>query len=84
MCIIESKPDNIPADLRLGNPWPELQTLADSIDLDTCDDITHKHTPWGVPSDTKHSVLLSSAPCHCLLHFSQILVRHSFIQRPKS
>lgn len=47
MCIIESKPDSIPADLRIVNPWPELQDLADSIDLNTCDDITHKHTPWG-------------------------------------
>lgn len=47
MCIIESKPDNIPADLRIVTPWPELQGLADSIDLNTCDDITHKHTPWG-------------------------------------
>eukprot|EP00892_Ulva_mutabilis_P000800 jgi/Ulvmu1/10720/UM068_0005.1 len=47
-CIIESKPDNIPSDLRVSKPWPELQSLADSIDLETCDDITHKHTPWAL------------------------------------
>ena len=47
LCIIESRPEHVPNDLRLINPWPELQEMADSIDLDTCDDIMHEHTPYG-------------------------------------
>ena len=62
MCIIESKPDNIPADLRIATPWPELQSLADSIDLKTCDDITHKHTPWGASSSFKTSCASTRRP----------------------
>ena len=50
MCIIESKPDNVAADLRLGDPWPELQQFADSLDLNTVENIVHKHIPYGVPS----------------------------------
>ena len=32
---------------RLHNPWPQLQELADSINLDTVDDVTHRHIPYG-------------------------------------
>lgn len=34
---------------RLHNPWPQLQELADSIHLDTVDDVTHRHIPCGEP-----------------------------------
>jgi hypothetical protein len=50
MCIIESKPDTVLPDLRLGKPWPELLQFADSISLDDCEDIVHKHTPYCAPS----------------------------------
>ena len=33
---------------RLHNPWPQLQELADSINLDSVDDVTHRHIPYGV------------------------------------
>ena len=45
--VIESKPDNAVEDLRFHRPWPELQHFADSVDLHTADDITHKHIPYG-------------------------------------
>lgn len=45
-CVIESKPDNILDDLRLAAPWPELQQLASSVDLDALDDVHHKHVPY--------------------------------------
>jgi predicted dehydrogenase len=32
---------------RLHSPWPQLQELADSINLDTVDDVTHRHIPYG-------------------------------------
>lgn len=47
MAIVESKPDNVVADLRLAQPWPELQAFADSIDLESCTDMVHKHVPYG-------------------------------------
>lgn len=45
--VIESKPDNAVEDLRFQRPWPQLQQFADSMDLHTADDITHKHIPYG-------------------------------------
>ena len=45
--VIESKPDNAVEDLRFHQPWPQLQQFADSIELQTADDITHKHIPYG-------------------------------------
>ena len=45
--VIESKPDNTVEDLRFHQPWTDLQDFADSIDLDSADDITHKHVPYG-------------------------------------
>ncbi|CAH9121171.1 unnamed protein product [Cuscuta epithymum] len=44
--VIESKPDNFMDNLRLNNPWPELQRFAESIDLNTSDLVLHKHTPY--------------------------------------
>ena len=45
--VVESKPDSAAQDLRFHAPWPQLQALAQSIDLDTADDIRHKHVPYG-------------------------------------
>ncbi|KAL1560826.1 NEDD8-activating enzyme E1 regulatory subunit axr1 [Salvia divinorum] len=44
--VIESKPDHFLDDLRLNNPWPELRSYAESIDLDTADPVAHKHIPY--------------------------------------
>ncbi|XP_019193637.1 PREDICTED: NEDD8-activating enzyme E1 regulatory subunit AXR1-like isoform X1 [Ipomoea nil] len=44
--VIESKPDHFLDDLRLNNPWPELQRFAETIDLNTSDPVIHKHTPY--------------------------------------
>ncbi|XP_027171118.1 NEDD8-activating enzyme E1 regulatory subunit AXR1-like [Coffea eugenioides] len=44
--VIESKPDHFLDDLRLNNPWPELRSFADTIDLNTSDPVVHKHTPY--------------------------------------
>lgn len=32
---------------RLHKPWPKLKEYAASIDLQSIDDITHKHVPYG-------------------------------------
>ncbi|CAI9090266.1 OLC1v1025003C1 [Oldenlandia corymbosa var. corymbosa] len=44
--VIESKPDHFLDDLRLNNPWPQLRSFAETIDLDTSDPVVHKHTPY--------------------------------------
>jgi amyloid beta precursor protein binding protein 1 len=44
--VIESKPDSAPDDLRLSAPWPELEQHCTSVDLGSCDDVTHKHVPY--------------------------------------
>ncbi|XP_073058226.1 LOW QUALITY PROTEIN: NEDD8-activating enzyme E1 regulatory subunit AXR1-like [Primulina eburnea] len=44
--VIESKPDHFLDDLRLNNPWLELKSFAESIELDTVDPVFHKHTPY--------------------------------------
>ncbi|XP_010278678.1 PREDICTED: NEDD8-activating enzyme E1 regulatory subunit AXR1-like [Nelumbo nucifera] len=46
--VIESKPDHFLDDLRLNDPWPELQRFAESIDLNATDPVIHKHTPYVV------------------------------------
>jgi amyloid beta precursor protein binding protein 1 len=46
--IIETKPDNPPDDLRIFNPFPELQRFVDSIDLDSLDSTHHSHMPYVV------------------------------------
>jgi len=45
--IIESKPDNPADDLRMYNPYTELQAYADSIDLDSSE-VAHHHVPYVV------------------------------------
>ena len=35
--IVESKPDNVVWDLRLREPFPELERAADALDLDALD-----------------------------------------------
>ncbi|KAL4419001.1 hypothetical protein ABPG77_000866 [Micractinium sp. CCAP 211/92] len=44
--IVESKPDSKVDDLRLGNPWPELEAYAASIDLAGAEDVLHSHIPY--------------------------------------
>ncbi|CAK9158014.1 unnamed protein product [Ilex paraguariensis] len=44
--VIESKPDHFLDDLRLNNPWPELRSFAETIDLNVPDPVAHKHTPY--------------------------------------
>mmetsp|Transcript_21156 Transcript_21156/g.58704 ORF Transcript_21156/g.58704 Transcript_21156/m.58704 type:complete len:539 (-) Transcript_21156:37-1653(-) len=44
--VEDSKPDNIIWDLRLSNPFPALQDWALSFDLDSMDDVLHKHIPY--------------------------------------
>ncbi|MED6147620.1 NEDD8-activating enzyme E1 regulatory subunit axr1 [Stylosanthes scabra] len=46
--VIESKPEHFLDDLRLNNPWPELKSFADSIDLTAQDPVAHKHIPYVV------------------------------------
>lgn len=43
--IVETHPDAI-VDLRLDVPWPELASLAGSMDMDTMNDNEHTHTPY--------------------------------------
>ncbi|GLU17382.1 hypothetical protein SLE2022_337510 [Rubroshorea leprosula] len=45
--VIESKPDHFLDDLRLNNPWPELMSFAEAIDLNVQDPAAHKHIPYG-------------------------------------
>lgn len=46
--MVESKPDNAPDDLRISSPWPALASYCASFELgpDSCDDATHRHTPY--------------------------------------
>jgi amyloid beta precursor protein binding protein 1 len=44
--VVESKPEFSLQDLRVANPFPELQKLADSIDLEPEDSQEHAHVPW--------------------------------------
>ncbi|CAI0406777.1 unnamed protein product [Linum tenue] len=46
--VIESKPDHFLDDLRLNNPWPELKSFAETIELNAADPVAHKHTPYVV------------------------------------
>ncbi|KAK4758946.1 hypothetical protein SAY87_020247 [Trapa incisa] len=43
--VIESKPNHSLDDLRVNNPWPELKSFAEGIDLDVADPVAHKHIP---------------------------------------
>ncbi|KAJ8249407.1 hypothetical protein GJAV_G00234470 [Gymnothorax javanicus] len=44
--VIESHPDNALEDLRLDQPFAELQNHFQSYDLDNMDKKDHSHTPW--------------------------------------
>ncbi|KAH0916800.1 hypothetical protein HID58_031246, partial [Brassica napus] len=46
--IIDSKPDHFLDDLRLNNPWPELNSFVETIDLNVSDHVAHKHIPYVV------------------------------------
>jgi len=46
--IVESKPDNPADDLRLSQPWPELEQYALSLDFSKMDSTEHSHTPYVV------------------------------------
>ncbi|XP_010475191.1 PREDICTED: NEDD8-activating enzyme E1 regulatory subunit AXR1 [Camelina sativa] len=46
--IIDSKPDHFLDDLRLNNPWPELRSFVETIDLNVSDLAAHKHIPYVV------------------------------------
>lgn len=55
--VVESKPDSAVADLRFHAPWPQLQALAESVDLAALDDIEHKHVPYGAHSVEWHQAV---------------------------
>ncbi|KAG8061526.1 hypothetical protein GUJ93_ZPchr0003g18201 [Zizania palustris] len=55
--VIESKQDHFLDDLRLHNPWAELNELANSIDINDKDSVVHKYTPY---IDTTPSVATNS------------------------
>lgn len=44
--VVESKPDHFLDDLRLNNPWPELMSFTETIDLNVQDPVAHKHIPY--------------------------------------
>ncbi|CAF2052100.1 unnamed protein product [Brassica napus] len=46
--VIDSKPDHFLDDLRLNNPWPELKSFVETIDLNVSDPVAHKHIPYVV------------------------------------
>lgn len=46
--IVESKPDNATIDLRIANPFPELQEYVDSFDLSSLDSYEFGHVPYVV------------------------------------
>ena len=55
-CVVESKPDNAPEDLRLGQPWAALQAFAHSFELPSLDDVTRRHLPYGAPALARTSM----------------------------
>lgn len=44
--IVESKSENKRWDLRLREPFPELEKVIHALDLDALDDHAHAHVPW--------------------------------------
>lgn len=44
--IIESRPEADRFDLRIANPFPDLVSYCDSIDLDSLSSIEHSHIPY--------------------------------------
>lgn len=47
MQVVESKPESIMHDFRYGDPWPELQHAAESLQLDSMNPVDHGHVPYG-------------------------------------
>ena len=48
-CIIEPKLNQVKVkDLRLYNPWPELQAYVDSFDLVALPEMEHCHVPFAI------------------------------------
>lgn len=48
-CIIEPKLNQVKVkDLRLYNPWPELQSYVDSFDLGALPEMEHCHVPFAI------------------------------------
>jgi len=45
-CVVETKPDNELGDLRLTDPFPELRKYADSINMESLDQVQHGHVPY--------------------------------------
>lgn len=46
--VVEARPDNVPDDLRLLAPWPELDAYVDKFELEALDDATFRHVPYVV------------------------------------
>ena len=46
--IVEAKPDTEQFDLRLANPFPELEEFAAGFDFVHMDAMEHAHTPYVV------------------------------------
>ncbi|XP_064610476.1 NEDD8-activating enzyme E1 regulatory subunit-like isoform X2 [Liolophura sinensis] len=44
--VVESHPDNALEDLRLDQPFHDLEQFCDSLDLDSMTKKEHSHTPW--------------------------------------
>lgn len=48
-CIIEPKLNQVKVkDLRVYNPWPELQAFVDSFDLPNLPEMEHCHVPYAI------------------------------------
>lgn len=45
-CLVDTKPENSPVDLRIANPFPELLEFASRFDLEAMDDEQHSHVPF--------------------------------------
>ena len=44
--VMEAHPEHPHPDLRLTNPFPELVTFCDGIDLESLNKKDHSHVPW--------------------------------------
>jgi amyloid beta precursor protein binding protein 1 len=48
-CIVEPKLNQVKVkDLRLYNPWPELQVYVDCFDLAALPEMEHCHVPFAI------------------------------------
>src|SRR5579859_4886849 len=45
MVVVETHPEDV-VDLRLDAPWPELQKLASTLNLEEMDSFEHGHVPY--------------------------------------